>query len=348
MAANVKHLASDGATQISSFLFPDVVAGKNSAAFKFAFESVSDRVLDDVQIDIAAVGQNDGSTEVRTALDTTTLSHPYGVTTSLTAPGAGGAWVGTGTRGFRISALNVFGETIGSTEVLQNVDDTTKGVILQWTAVSGATGYKVYDTDTPGTYPASSLRATLGAVTIYTDLGGVRSAGVPPAANTTGGFLTGLVLGAPGTGGVWVGTGVRYWRVGAFDNTSVLIGSTVEASVNIDVTTKRVTVSWSGFSGASYYQVYRSLTQGVYASPAAVNGTTAALTLIDTGLATTTGSLAVIASYGIPPSVFTTTPILTADIAIGQQVFYWVKRVVPGGTPEAGNPRLANISIEET
>jgi len=86
----------------------------------------------------------------------------------------------------------------------------------------------------------------------------------------------------------------------------------------------------------------------VYDSPAAVNGTTSALTLIDTGVATTTGSLTVIASYGVPPSVFGTATILIGDIAIGQQVFYWVKRVVPSGTAEAGNPRLANISIEET
>src|SRR5215510_5495988 len=245
MAANVKHLSSDGATQISSFVFPDVVAGKNSAAVKFAFESISDRVLDDVQLGIAAVGQNDGANQLRIALDTTSLSHPYGVTATLTAAGVGGAWTGVGTRGFRITAINAFGETIGSTEVSINIDDVTKGVVLAWTAVPFATGYKVYDTDTPGTYPASSLRATLGAVVLYTDLGGARAAGTPPSANTSGGFLTGLVLGAPATGGVWTSTGVRYWRVGAFDSTNVLIGSTVEASVNVDATSKRVTVSWS-------------------------------------------------------------------------------------------------------
>lgn len=348
MAASVKHLLADGVTQFTSYEFPDVVAGKTSAPVKFAFESTSDRVLTDVQIDMIPVGQNDGEAQLRSALDTTTLGHPYNVAASLTAPAVGGLWGAAGTRGFTLTALNATGETVGSLEVSITIDDPTKGVVLTWTLPAGATGIKVYDTDTPGTYPASSLRATLAAVTTYTDLGGARALGVPPATNTTSGWLTTLVLGAPATGGVWPSTGTRFWRVAAFDATNVLIGSTIESSVNVDATSKRVTVSWLAFTGASYYQPYRSALTGVYTSPAAVGGTTAALTIIDTGLATGTGSLTVLASYGVPPSVFGTAAILVGDVAIRQQVFYWLVRVVPAGTPEAGNPRLAQISIEET
>jgi hypothetical protein len=348
MAANVKHLSADGATQITSFSFPDVVAGKNSAPVKFSFESISDRVLNNVQIAEAAVGQNDGVTQLRIAIDTVTVSHPYGVTAALTAPGAGGLWSGTGVRGFRLTATNALGETIGSVEVTINIDDATKGVVLNWTLPTGATGIKVYDTDTAGSYPASSLRATLGAVTTYTDLGGARSVGVPPAVNTTAGWFTTLVLGGAATGGVWPSTGTRFWRVAAFDTTGILIGSTLEASVNVDATSKRVTVSWLAFTNAAFYQVYRSLTTGVYTSPAAVGGTTTALTLIDFGSAVITGTLTASPSYGVPPSVFDVAAILVGNIAINQQAFYWATRVVPAGTPEAGNPRLAQIVIQET
>lgn len=349
MAANVKHLSADGASQIASFTFLDVVARKNTAPIKFAFENVGDRVLVNVSVGISPVGQNDGAQQARIALDTGTVSAPYGLAAALTAPGAGGLWGTTGVRGFRVSATNATGETIGSLEVSINIDDATKGVVLTWTLPAGATGIKVFDTDTPGTYPASSLRATLGAVSIYTDLGGARSPGAPAAANTTAGWLTTLVLGGAGTGGVWPSTGVRFWRVAAFDSTGILIGSTIEASVNVDATSKRVTVSWLAFMGASYYQVYRSLTTGLYSSPAAVNGTTTTLSMIDFGLATTTGSLTVIASFGIPPAAgaFGTSPILIGNIAINQQIFYWIKRIVPAGTPEAGNPRLALVAIEE-
>src|SRR5437879_4537511 len=114
MAANVQHLDSDGATAIVSFTFPDAVAGQNQMPKKFAFQNVGDRALNNVQIARTAFGQNDGVNQVVVATDTATLSKTYGVTAALTAAGAGGLWGSAGTRGFRITALNAIGETIGS------------------------------------------------------------------------------------------------------------------------------------------------------------------------------------------------------------------------------------------
>jgi hypothetical protein len=55
--------------------------------------------------------------------------------------------------------------------------------------VAGATGYKVYRTDTPGTYGATALRATIGsgATVTYVDNGDALVAGTVKLANTTGG-----------------------------------------------------------------------------------------------------------------------------------------------------------------
>jgi hypothetical protein len=153
-------------------------------AEKFAVENIGSR---EATVSLAAgkAGDSDGVDMVRWALDTATLSRPFGVT--VTTLGSGGSWGATGQRGYRVTALNATGETIGSLEVVTNVAATTERKQLDWTAVTGATSYKVYRTDTPGTYPASSLVAT-EATNQYIDAGGAAAAGTPPAANTTGGI----------------------------------------------------------------------------------------------------------------------------------------------------------------
>lgn len=64
---------------------------------------------------------------------------------------------------------------------------TSGGVVVNWGAVTGATGYKVYGRSTG----AQLLIASVGAVTTYTDTGSVTPAGALPASNTTSG---GVVL----------------------------------------------------------------------------------------------------------------------------------------------------------
>ena len=42
--------------------------------------------------------------------------------------------------------------------------------------------------------------------------------------------------------------------------------------------------------------------------------------------------------YGVPPTM-ATTPLTVPALKNGQQFPYWVNRVVPSGTPDAGNHR---------
>lgn len=85
-----------------------------------------------------------------------------------------------GTYYYRVTALNSNGETLGSEEqsitVLIN-----KSVILSWTAVTGATSYKIYGrTESGELYIATTTNTT------YEDLGTITPSGAIPTFNTTG------------------------------------------------------------------------------------------------------------------------------------------------------------------
>jgi hypothetical protein len=245
----IQHLNSDGVSKINSFNLADITAGSADTPKKFGFRNIASRVLNSVVAEIAnAIFGNDGNDEIRTALDTNgTVGPPVGITATPGGAGAGGVWGATGTYGIVIASLTATGESGPQAEVTFTIDDTTKKVTYAWTQVTGATGYKIYRTATPGTYGASSLRTTIGsgATVSFLDDGSATSAGQPAAANTTGG------------------------------------------------------------SGPSY-------------------GTP-------------------------PPDInFDVTDLAVGNMAIGQEFYYWVKRTVPAGTPETGNPRVAFIQAKET
>jgi cellulose 1,4-beta-cellobiosidase len=352
MAASLIHYDRDGATAIVLLALAQAVAGVGQTARKVGIENSGDRILatspSQLLATLTAVGSSDGASLLRIGLDTATLSKPWGVTTVLSAAGDGGVWSGTGTRGWRITATNTLGETIGSTEVTVNVDVVTKRVTLNWIQVPSATGYRIYRTDVPGTYGASTLRAIIGsgATITFIDDGTATTTGTPALTNTTAGWNLGLVLGATADGGVWSGTGLKFYSVAALDANSVVLTVSQENSINVDDVTKRVTISWSAVTGAATYRIYRSTTAGVYVS--AVVTTTASLSFIDNGAATTVGDLTLGSSYGIPP-VLSTVPItFGSDYPIGRQRFYWLNRVIPAATPEAGNPRAANVVFSES
>lgn len=350
MASAIKHLSEDGATQITQKVWPDAFAGINQMSRKFAFENIGDRQLNGVSVSLAPVGVSDGSLEMRLALDTQapTLSTPYAVTLVLSAPGAGGVWASTGVRGYKITALNALGETIASVEATINVDVTTKTVTVSWTTIPGATSYKVYRTDTPGTYVSPALRANPAAPP-FIDTGAAVGAGAPPTVNTTAGWFTTLVLSGAGAGGVWSGTGNQFYRVAALDSTGALLATSIEATVNVDDTTKTVTVSWVAVPGAASYNVYRSTVSGVYTSPA-LRANVVASPFVDVGGAVTAGTLTEAPSYGIPPATgsFGTSALAIGAVPINQQIFYWVNRVVPAATPETGNPRVGGVKVKES
>jgi hypothetical protein len=353
MAASVKFLEADGATiPPSTVNLGHAVAGENQTPRKFGLESTADRVLgaspfNGSELQRFAHGTNDGVDQLRIGLDTATLSAPYGVTATLGAAGDGGVWSGTGTVFHRVTATNASGETIGSVETSTTVDVTTKRITLAWTQVPGATGYRIWRSATAGTYTPTALRTTIGsgATVTFIDNGAALSAGTIPIVNTSGGWLLTPTLGAAADGGIWSGTGLKYWRVVALDTTGVELAASLEASINVDNTTKRVTLAWSAVTGATAYLVYRSTTSALYV--AALRTTLGAVTsFIDNGAATGAGDHTTGPSYGIPP-MLDLPPLSLGTIPIGKQIFFWVNRVIPGATAEVGNDRIAFVKFAE-
>lgn len=93
----------------------------------------------------------------------------------------GAGTLGAATYFYRVSAIDGQGETLASTETSVAIA-AAHGVNVNWGAVTGATGYKIYGRTTG----AELLIATVGAVTTFLDDGSITPAGVLPAANTTG------------------------------------------------------------------------------------------------------------------------------------------------------------------
>lgn len=155
-------------------------------------------------------------------------------------------------------------------------------------------------------------------------------------------------LSAAGDGGVWAATGMQYYVLTAYNATGETVAS-VEVSVNVDVVTKRVTLTWSTVAGATGYKLYRATASGTYGASslrATINGGSTA-TYVDDGTATgagtpptanTTGGAA--PNYGSAPTLGTG-PLAIGILAVGQWVCYWINRVVPAGTPGRVTARQA-------
>lgn len=352
MTVLAQFLGSDGVAPISSFTFPDILAGNNSRPTKFGYKSLSDRVLINVQELIQAVVGNDGSTMVSIANDPVTLSSPFGFAATATALGTGGVFAAIGTFGYKITATNASGESGPSSEITITLTATTQTVVLTWTQTPLATGYKIYRTATPGTYTTPTLIATIGsgATVTFTDTGAGAATGVPPATNTTAGWALAAVLSAPGAGGVWSGTGVKFWTVVALDSAGNQLAQSAEATLNVDDVTKTVTLTWLAVTGAVTYQVWRATASQTYTTPALVATLGVVTSYIDTGTATVAGTLTGSPTFGVPPTsgAFSQNPIVVGSVAINQQEFFWVIVKPPLGTPEVGNPRLALILAKET
>jgi len=87
---------------------------------------------------------------------------------------------------YRIAAIDAYGKTLASTAGTTSTGNATLNGTnfnrVTWSAVTGATGYKVY-----GRASGSELLlATLGAVTTYDDTGAATPSGALPVLNTTG------------------------------------------------------------------------------------------------------------------------------------------------------------------
>ena len=102
--------------------------------------------------------------------------------------GAGGFAQGDGTYYYYVTAINDLGETLGTESVAVAIDASVdESVDVTWANVTGATGYKIYRTETPGDY-SGSTDGYIGEVTApiltFNDTG-LDASGDIPSSNTT-------------------------------------------------------------------------------------------------------------------------------------------------------------------
>ncbi|MET0466943.1 MAG: phage tail tube protein [Chitinophagaceae bacterium] len=105
------------------------------------------------------------------------------VQTTPATSGSGGTLL-AGTYRAYITAINANGETTVSNEMSQVTTGTTSTINWNWSAVTGATGYKIYRTAINGASGTELLLATVGAVTTYLDTAPGSPSGAFPTVNT--------------------------------------------------------------------------------------------------------------------------------------------------------------------
>lgn len=99
------------------------------------------------------------------------------------SPTAGGALT-AGTYKYYLTAINAVGETNVSNEITVTTAAGNLTATLTWSAVTGATGYKVYRTAAAGATGTELLVITLGAVVTYADVAVGSPSGALPTTNT--------------------------------------------------------------------------------------------------------------------------------------------------------------------
>ncbi len=112
------------------------------------------------------------------------LAVPTGTSTSTST--TGGTLVAA-TYYYRVTAYNAQGETLGSTEFSQVTTGTTSTVTVNWGAVTGAAGYRVYGRTTGAEL---FMQQVLTGTLTWIDTGSVTPAGALPTADTSGGYAT--------------------------------------------------------------------------------------------------------------------------------------------------------------
>lgn len=104
-------------------------------------------------------------------------------------PATTGGTLAIGVYKYVLTAINALGETVASNEVSATTTTNASTVTNTWTAVTGATGYKLYRTAVGGASGSELLLSTgtLGVVVTFTDTGsGTLGTASPPTVNTTG------------------------------------------------------------------------------------------------------------------------------------------------------------------
>lgn len=124
-----------------------------------------------------------------TAAYTAAIANPTSL--AQTPSGTGGTFA-AGTYYWVVTAVDAVGESAISNEVTATLTGSTSSVALTWTAVTNATGYKVYRTAVGGGAGNENILVTTissGSTVTYTDTGTAGTTLTPPTSNTTGGLI---------------------------------------------------------------------------------------------------------------------------------------------------------------
>lgn len=125
-------------------------------------------------------------------------------TVTLGSASAGGTFT-SGAEYWKITTLTTLGESTGSNEVTATLTSNQQQV-LNWGAVSGATGYRIYRGTSAGSESVLVTTINSGSTTTYTDTGTAGTAATVPTSNTTLGVSmplhSVLLTFAPPTSGV--------------------------------------------------------------------------------------------------------------------------------------------------
>jgi uncharacterized phage protein gp47/JayE len=124
------------------------------------------------------------------------LPVPSGVV--VTPSNTGGVLV-AGTRYYHVTALNQFGETTGSADLAGTTTTNTGTNTITWTAIPGATAYRIYVTQTNASL--GQLVNTVAATTTFVDDGTVTPGQAEPSINTTSGITLAAAASTVGTAG---------------------------------------------------------------------------------------------------------------------------------------------------
>jgi hypothetical protein len=171
------------------------------------------------------------------------LDPPVGVV--LTHQGT----LGSTTYGYKVTAINAYGETTGSKEGTSPYGNATlSGTnwnVVSWQGVPGASGYNVYRT-TGGPTPPQLVAALRSTSLVFNDIGNTANFGTPPATNTSG-----QPTGTARYGYKIVATlGIAQTAASAEGFTNTSQSTLSSTSFN--------TVTWPPVTNATGYKVYRT------------------------------------------------------------------------------------------
>ncbi len=181
------------------------------------------------------------------------------VNAAFTASTIGGL-TPSGTYYYRVSAINAVGQTLASAETSIILTATENAVHVNWGAVTGATGYRIYGRTTGG----ELFMAAVGAVTTWLDNGSLTPAGALPVANTTALATPVFSSISNSTVGGTLADSTQYcYRVSATN----AVGETLSFAEHCNITgvgtgANTVTVNWTAVTGATGYRIYGRTTGG--------------------------------------------------------------------------------------